>query len=463
MAEEKTKGPTDAEKVEQGIQAGNALLQTIYGPPKPCPRPNWNMLPQLNMDAAPVFMFGVSCLPGKGKKGECSADGLFYALVIPYQAIQGKLGRSDNARPYTLPDGTTVRAWEAPGGNRYIAGEFKAYPGEPKTDAFLRIIAQESKKSFGSYVAGLKKQSVRNLDREVLQFIKDHKGRWVTQHGYVKVPSPNPGETLKQYMARGGFLLDMNKATGKTYLQQFGRRPWMDSSFEGYELWTNYDPVASKFDYSVRVVRKGWDDKTWDAIKTVASKFCGGISDGKVMLGMEVVGRSPDPYSQAAYISHKVLYAACNLPLPPDCIPQPLTPGEMPYVTVNVKGATVQGSIKAGTIWATGTLKPPIGGETLTQDYKPVYPPGTVAWFDPAAGGYSIGIAEPGKGTTHRVLTYPDGRPVILTKLPHEGIYVLTTSQWQKATRPWLERRTTKIGMLAIGAAAIAGVALTNR
>lgn len=82
----------------------------------------------------------------------------------------------------------------------------------------------------------------------------------------------------------------------------------------------------------------------------------------------------------------------------------------------------------------------------------PAYPAGSLAWYDKTVAGYRIAVPVPGNGTTHAPVT------AALKSVP-AGVTVVTTREWERATRPFWQRGSTKIGLAAVGGIAVISTA----
>lgn len=421
--------------------------------PQPCPRANLSDLPNLSRDV-PAFLFLPACLPGKETASGCAAGDMFYTVAVPWSAF-------------------LAQGWEAPGGNRYWATTIPANLRDPRVPALLKLMAARSRDDFKDTFAS-DKRPVKYLIDPNAAFGSITAQRWKTRIGDLAVQVvPDPNETIKAFIKRGGYLLDSELILkGGRRLQAVGAQPWMGSKIERSELWGSYDPAAKTVSYTIRVVYKGaWSQTVTDVdawLRKNLSAMCAKASSTEAMTAAAALTAFP---ATAPYLAaYGAVLSMCGLSLAQlPCVPQPPLPGEVNAATnvANTSGAVIQ-SVKAGTAWgnaasAAGAMLPASAGVLAPATFPQpgvlgpgipgAYPDGTIAWYDTGAGGYRVAVPFPGPSTTHRILSAG-----VIPRLPATGIQLVTKTAWERATLPWLQRTTTKFGMM-IGGVAAAGAA----
>jgi hypothetical protein len=434
--------------------------------PPPCPRANLSDLPNLGRNI-PAFLFAAACLPGTETNNGCAASSLFYTIAVSWNDF-------------------ITRGWEAPGGNRYWETAITADLKDPRVPAILKLMAARSRDTFQAQFSkgrspvpqapGLAPKytlDYKNLPvATVLQPNPYSTSQWKLRIGDLAVQvQPLPGETAGAFIKRGGYLLDEKTISTGGRLQRTGPQPWMGSKVEEVELWGSYHPADRSVRYTIRLVYKGaWgqtvtDVEAWG--KKNLGKLCALASSPEAMAAT-TAALTAFPAIAPYLAAHGVVLSMCGLAVSqPPCVPQPPVPGEVNAATVvptNTTGAVVQ-SVKGGTAWgnaasaagaslpaSAGRLPSP-GGAAPEIPGAGAYPPGSIAWYDTGAGGFRVAVPFPGPGTTHRVVNAG-----VLPKLPAIGIRLVNKTEWERATLPWLQRSTTKIGMM-VGGVAAAGAA----
>ena len=436
--------------------------------PPPCPRPSWLDLPNLSRDI-PAFMFVPMCLPGTETASGCPADKAFFTIAVPWGQF--------------LAEG-----WVAPGGNRYwSAPRFPANLKDPKVVGLLQLMAARSHNYFQDRATS---KELRNL--KVTEIIgkpvpskptqkvtmKPGGGMTITvipgtpdifntSYGHMSIAvQPNPGETMAAFAKRGGYLLHTDGAQTMRngfLLQSQGSRPWMGSKVRSIQLWGDYNPVEQKIGYTLRLEYEGAWAQTVSSVDKWArenlSALCDKLNSPEAIAATTILGAFP---ATAPYlVAYGVVLTQCGLAqMPkPACVPQG-SPVPGAYVPPSSGGGIVLTPGRANVAVSAGSSLP--GGGTLAPLIRPggpapeinsPYPPGTIAWLDSSVNAYRIGVPFAGPGVTHAV------RPETLATLPPVGILVVDKAQWIKATVPWIQRPSTKIGLgVFVGLVATAGI-----
>lgn len=401
-----------------------------------------------------VFGFFLGCKDGAPR---CAIDQAEVAIQIKWTDV-------------------VAQGWIAPGGNRYWKTSIPAAPSDPRALAVFRLLASRSADAF------------RSMGRNGTAKMADvmAAGQWVSTYGAMTVPiQPHPQETVGAFVARGGYLLDLrpsfspilgppggriNDASAGVRWQGQGAStyPWLaDSNILVAELWGNYDPHEGKINCTLRLVYKGkWDRAVaavTGAISAAAATFCGKLVEHA---GTAMTVSTAFPAAKPYMGAYTAALTACGLTVnqvpPAPCIPREPRPEDLTVVAgpVNIllahstgrKGAFAQApdTMTLGIKVAATTPLPP------TPPSPSGYPPGTIAWRDPAAG-YSVAVPAPTDDVTHRVVAM--GQPAVPA-----GVHVVDRGEWERATLPWVRRRTSKIGLMAGGVVfAIVGTAAALR
>ncbi len=420
----------------------------------PCPVPSWRDLPNLKRSTSPgVVLFAEACLPGTETAAGCPAGSAFYSIAVPWSTIT-----SDHTT-------ATERAWTAPGGNRYFTQQLAADPRDPRVASVLRKMAAYSKTAFADTFGS---------NKNTMAAIMANAPGWAASYGLVSVETaPSPTETAAAFVARGGYLLDVRPGwsafLGKTPLWAVGREPWMSTSIRQYELWATYDP-AGTVTLMIRVVFEGdWTQATNATIGKIDSvignpdSVCGKLTDPTVAV---TIGLTSKVYPAAA-APYKALATTCKIMAlfpEPDCVP--------PIVAAGAAGATIvapTGGVTLGPGATQAGRRPQsaqsAGNASVYTALAPAVtagpPLGSIAMLDAtASAGYRMAIPQPGAGVTHREVGVPPTARWSAAQPVPPGVLVVNRGAWDKATLPWIQRRSSKIGLVVGGGvAAVAAVA----
>lgn len=422
-----------------------------------CPRVDPLRPPTLPRDTPGALLYGATCMPGTATAAGCHDDQKFWAVVVPWDTVTGPAG------------------WTAPGGNRYWAST--AAVGTPTATAILRLQAERSR----LHTQNVFKNWDDYKDLRMAQVLAKTQGKLALDYGVVHVElRPDPNETAAAFARRGGYLLWVDPQTGafasKTPID--GYRPsWLPDDVRTCQLWAYYQPGASVVEYSVRVDYRDTLDQVIRAaagtIQRGFDKFCATVSGEKIQQAKVAVdmyrdldakskppttstGSASTPAAAAAASSSPyaaawaIAIAGCARYTAPSspCEPRPDQP--LPPATPLV---TTTGGWKAAmTASAGGAALMPGVDVTSAAVTVPAYPAGSLAWYDKTVAGYRIAVPVPGNGTTHAPVT------AALKSVP-AGVTVVTTREWERATRPFWQRGSTKIGLAAVGGIAVISTA----
>jgi hypothetical protein len=463
-----------------------------------CPRIDPLRPPTLPRDQPGLLKYAATCMPGTATSSGCADDQKYWAVVIPWAFVESNapaLGRS----------------WTAPGGNRYWANVPGAPIETPTGKALLRLMASRSKMHTDNVFKNW--DEYKNLPMS--QVIQKTQGKLALDYGVMRVEiRPQPNETAKAFAQRGGYMLWIDPATGAFTSHQpidWYKPPWLPDEISTCQLFGYYNLSTGRVEYSVRVeYRDTWEKvvrKVAGGIQWGFDKFCATVTGEKAQQAEVAVnmyqdltkppetstsnrgtagfGRPAgfglgDAASDIATISATgaaaamvtnpyaaawlVAKAGCAMytRAPEPCVPrtdQPLPPS--PVYTTAAAG-TWKGSMTASGASSSATIP---GSSLDPRIFNPViqpttpaipqpYPPGTIAWWDPRANGFLLAAPLPGPGTSHMIV---DGSHTVPAVPP--GVMRVERGEWDRATLPFLRRRSTVLGgvsvLAVLGASAV--------
>jgi len=423
----------------------------------PCPVIDPLRPPTLPRDLPNLLLFAATCLPGTGTATGCATNQMFYSVLIPWPNVVSDTPQAG-------------RSWTAPGGNRYWADQTRE--NTPAGLAMLRLMAEVSRKHFQRT---FQQDDYKNLT--MAQVLERYAGKLAVSDGIVYVEKrPDPNETAGNFARRGGYLLWIDPASGPFRGRQplDGYRPsWVPFEITAIQLWAYYNAATKTVEYNVRVVFKG----TWQKIATGIMEGAGFLLQQQRKLCEVITGEDAQKAQMAAEIYQRNREAAAkaettNTGTPAG--PPPTSPYEAAWaatVAVCRQGLQTWNAppvpehclppkpVATPTYgWKSQTAVATSGGAASTVGVlatQPAYPPGSIAYVDPTAQLVLVAVPQPGKGTTHALqssLPFMNGQPYVPTSL-----FQVTREQWERATLPWIKRRSTKIG--AIGIAIIGATA----
>lgn len=327
-------------------------------------------------------MFGDACLPGSATAAGCPANKQIFTIVIPWHRVMGDYpgrGRNDPWNDW--------KSWTAPGGNRYYWESLPNGLRDPRVISLIQMMAHASKYMFQ------KAYNTSNWNMSDLLA----RGEWKTSYGAVSVPIlPLTGEKAKDFVARGGYLLDLRPdaspflskrpiftptdeatytklvaAAQRAYFGPMGAHPpekWMPD-FYGYELWGFYAPTATAT-MTLRIVQ---DDALTRGLATIFGSIgqaCAAIQDPRAAL--VVAGATAVPAAAPMVSAYKTAATICNLPnlfSSPPCIPLPPEEGGTPppFIPI-VDDALIKGAptLKKQYAASIATISP--GANTLAPE-----------------------------------------------------------------------------------------------
>lgn len=404
----------------------------------PCAPPDWQNLPSFDRNLIPGILFGPTCLPGTATAKGCPANKAYWSIAVPWDKIK--------------KDG-----WTAPGGNRYYEeGARVVDTRDPLIVSVLRYMAEWSRKAF--------RDNAVPSDEPMAAFLA-RATAWVPTYGVMSVEvQPKPDETLRQFLDRGGYLIDtragfsgvLAKAPLATYRPQ-----WISPNVARVELWAMYVPTTLMLTYTIRIVYKGeWDQivialQEWWTDK-IQGEMCPQIADPKVATGVAALSLYPPAAACAAIYAGALRLCAIPFSSPP-CPPIPVVdPGVLVTEGIRITpGATAPGKRPMSVDAAYA-----VTASALAPASQSAYPTGSIALLGVPGASYRVAIPQPGNGTTHVEVAgkgcWSGSNPC----MPPLGVRIVLKGEWEKATLPWIKRGSTKIGIGAgAGVAALAALA----
>jgi hypothetical protein len=341
------------------------------------------------------------------------------------------------------------------------------------------------------------------------QVIQKTQGKLALDYGVMHVEiRPQPNETAKAFAQRGGYMLWIDPASGAFTSHQpidWYKPPWLPDEISTCQLFGYYDVAGGTVHYSVRVeYRDTWEKvvrKIAGGIQWGFEKFCATVTGEKAQQAEVAVNMYQDltkppetstsnrgtagfgdastdvasiaatgaaaamvtnPYAAAWLVAKAGCAMYTRAPEP--CVPrtdQPLPPS--PTFTTAATGTwkgsnTASGASNAATM--PGTAIDPRIFNPVTQPTTPAvpqpFPPGTIAWWNPRANGFLLAIPLPGPGTSHVVVGGVDA--TVVPSVP-PGVMRVEHGEWDRATLPFLRRRSTVLGgvsvLAVLGASAV--------
>lgn len=430
-----------------------------------CPLPTWRNLPELDRRRLPGVFFAPACLPGAATSSGCPARATYYTIALSWEDFIAK-------------------GHIAPGGNRYWSEwNRKLSTYDPVVVALLRSMATASMHLWRTRVRfQATNAQAAMFRRDGLKHFKTvdavlATGRWVTNYGIISVETqPVPGETLDAFTARGGYLLNVEAERGHIYDEPSRGSPLLGvRAIESYapkwpgaedirqiELWGKYIPAEGTVSYWVRVDYKGVWDKAWDTLSGAASWVCAQTSSAETQTAIALAEAFPPTAAYAGAVAAAARVCAVGAIVSPPCIPRaPADPANLYFI--DESRALLKPTGRGDVLRADFALMPGSGVKaqspttpTPSPAQETAFPPGTIAYQDPAQPGFKIAVPQPGSGTTHR--------PVGVTPTAPLGAQVVDRGEWERATLPWVRRRTSKIGLMAGGVVvALVGTAAALR
>lgn len=459
---------------------------------KICPPAKWSAIPALDRNTTKALMFAPGCLPGTtDSNGACSTKDIRYTLTIPWDEFQ-------------------ARARKAPGGNLYWEGWVHADRKNPLAHWLLEQMAIRNRIIFRDRARGDKETVEHALGRGFLK-----------KFGLVNIPiEPKPGETIDAFSKRGGHLFypasnerhafaptkkkprpiyrmavkapgeydvrapamglregieNTENSQALAFLRLVDAKPkWLDD-VDAVEIYASYNVPEERVYYTIRLA---WTSKYQQVLNNITDKLfdpCGTLNQPEVRIARKVAAAVPATAPYAAGVETAAMICAgidigSALIADEPCTPRPAGgPGSIEEmlakpVVLSAKYMRVDPPKKLPppppppAPPPPKTVTPPPARpkqppQTPPKQVTPAYPAGSIAWADPAVPGYLIAAVAPaGANVTHRVVARG------VAAVP-PGVRVVSRSEWERATLPWVQRRTSKIGIGAgIGAAVLAVV-----
>lgn len=450
-----------------------------------CPAATWTAIPALDRESTPAILFAPGCLPGTAdRSGTCATRDLRYTIVIPWDTF-------------------LAQARKAPGGNLYWEASVPADRRNPTAFWLMNQMAIRNLAAFQERGAGERELVSSALNRG-----------FVMKIGLVTVPvDPNPNETLDALIKRGGQLfyppgspyhafggdkpiysLVPRQLVGQTQAQaaagrgqrsateklMYGAIPsWMENVRE-VNVHAAYDVAANRINYYIRLAWTNAGARVVDSavrwLEQNVAKLCAKLNDPKVVTATTAASAAPvtAPYAAGATTMRTICNAPANYAAMTGCIPRPPgSPGSVEALLATpvilsakyMRMASLPGANKPPTratpflpaTSMTVTSMPAAATPTTPSTSTSTLPVGSIAWRNPATDGFDIAVPAPGPGTTHRVV-------VMTAPTPPVGVQVVDRATWERATLPWVRRRTSKIGIGAVAlVVAITGTAVAIR